>query len=274
MWGASLRRRKETPVAIPWEIGVTPLRGNLVTVMGAPGVGKSLIGLNWCLSVPELSVLVSLDTDMPTQALRACSILANVPSTAVLADPDPWARYLERLQYGERTLPDGRFLQCRMYDVTMSVKDINDLVVAETEYWGQVPGLVIVDNVANMVTEMSYEAFRQAFIGLQKVARLRGTVVVALHHVKRDSSSGKLSLHSGSFAGEQESEIVLGLWRSNGFLNVGVLKNRNGIADPAGELAFPLSMSASTFRITDITSRKSLEASTTGMSIGGSNERG
>ena len=239
MWAAALRRRNETPVSIPWDIGITPLRGNLITVMGAPGVGKSLFGLNWCLNVPELSVLVSLDTDMPTQALRACSILTGVKSTAVLERPDAWARVLER-----------KNLRCRMYDITMTVKDINDLVVAETEYWGQTPGLVVVDNVANMVSEMSYEAFRAAFIGLQKVARLRSTVVVALHHVKRDSSSGRLSLHSGSFAGEQESEVVLGLWRSGGGgLDVGVLKNRNGMADPSGEISYPLSLSHENFRM-------------------------
>lgn len=239
MWAESLRRRKSSPVAMPWEIGVSPLRGNLVTLMGAPGVGKSMFALNWCLNVPELSVLVSLDTDMPTQALRACSILSGVPSTDVIQDPESWALYLERQQ-----------LRCRMYDVTMGTSDLNDLVIAETEYWGQTPGLVVVDNIVNLVKDMSYEGFRSAFIGLQKVARLNGTVVVALHHVKRDSSSGKLSLHSGSYAGEQESEIVLGLWRSSGRLEVGVLKNRNGLADPTGEISYGLHMSASNFRMT------------------------
>lgn len=239
MWASSLRRRQESPISIPWDIGITPLRGNLVTVMGAPGVGKSLFGLNWCLNVPELSVLVSLDTDMPTQALRACSILTGASNTDVLENPDGWARLLER-----------RNLRCRMYDITMTVKDINDLVLAETEYWGRAPGLVVVDNVSNMVTEMSYEQFRSAFIGLQKVARLRGTVVVALHHVTRGYSSGRLSLHSGSFAGEQESEVVLGLWRSDlGNLEVGILKNRNGMADPSGQISYPLTLNHENFRM-------------------------
>jgi len=238
MWAAALKRRNESPVSVPWQLGFTPLRGNLVTVMGAPGVGKSLFGLNWCLNVPELSVLVSLDTDMPTQALRACSILTGVPSSAVLERPEAWARVLER-----------KNLRCRMYDITMTVKDINDLVVAETEYWGSTPGLVVVDNVANLVSEMSYEQFRSVFIGLQKVARLRSTVVVALHHVKRDSSSGPLSLHSGSFAGEQESEVVIGLWRSSGGLSAGILKNRNGQADPSGNLHYPMTMDHANFRM-------------------------
>lgn len=253
MWAEALKRRKETPVAIPWNLGVSPLRGNLVTVMGAPGVGKSLFALNWCLNVPELSVLVSLDTDMPTQAVRACSILAGVKTEAVLERPDAWAQYLEQ-----------RNLRCRMYDLSMSVKDLNDLVLAETEYWGQVPGLVVVDNVANMVGDMTYESFRSAFIGLQKVARLRSTVVVALHHVKRDSSSGKLSLHSGSYAGEQESEVVLGLWRSSGeALQVGILKNRNGMADPGGDLSYGVSMSHTNFRMTQNT------VTTTSFPVGG-----
>lgn len=240
LWGAALRRRNESPVAVPWDVGITPLRGNLVTVMGAPGVGKSLFGLNWALGTKELSVLISLDTDMPTQALRACTILSGQPQQKILERPEAWARYLERQN-----------LRCRMYDLSISVKEINDLVIAETEYWGQVPGLVIVDNVSNLVTEMSYEQFRGAFIGLQKVARLRGTVVVALHHVTRSAASGPLSLHSGSFAGEQESEVVLGLWRSENprYLDVGVLKNRNGMADPSGGLYTQLVLNHETFRM-------------------------
>lgn len=227
-------------MAVPWDVGITPLRGNLVTVMGAPGVGKSLFGLNWALRVPELSVLVSLDTDMPTQALRACSIMSGYSSESILERPEAWARYLERQN-----------MRCRMYDLSVTVKDINDIVIAETEFWGETPGLVIVDNVSNLVTEMSYEQFRGAFIGLQKVARLRGTVVVALHHVTRSAASGPLSLHSGSFAGEQESEVVLGLWRSENpkYVDVGVLKNRNGMADPSGALYTQIALNHTNFRM-------------------------
>lgn len=213
-----------------------------MVVMGSPGIGKSLWALNLCLSVNAPSVLVSLDTDMTTQAIRACSILSGAPRRSVESQPEAWAQYIER-----------KNLLCRMYDLQLKPQEMNDLVIAETEYWGVAPALVVVDNVANVVRETSYEAYRTVFSELQKVARLRGTVVVALHHVKRDSHSGKLSLHSGQYSGEQEAELVLGLWRSQPhILEVGILKNRNGMADPEGNYAYPLSLDMKTLRLSEV----------------------
>lgn len=225
-----------------------------MVVLGSPGVGKSLFALNWALSVNEPSVLVSLDTDMTTQALRAASILSGASTASVQSFAMGWAQYLDR-----------KNLLCRMYDLNLGTRDINDLVEAESEFWGRPPSLVFVDNVANIVKDTSYEAYRSTFLGLQAVARSHGVTVVALHHVKRDSASGRLSLHSGQYSGEQDAELVLGLWRSQGtdgslkpststsagnsVLNVGVLKNRHGVADPQGGLVRNLYLDHETLRL-------------------------
>ena len=251
MWGTALKRQTGAQVPMPWNTGLHPMRGNLMVVMGSPGVGKSLFGLNWCLGINEPSLLISLDTDMTTQATRACSILAGVPKDSVRQKPAAWAQYLDR-----------RNLLCRMYDLSLGTHEISDLVEAETEYWGVAPGLVVVDNVSNVVRETSYEAYRTTFIGLQKVARIRGVVVVALHHVKRDSSSGPLSLHYGQYSGEQEAEMVLGLWRSpesTSLLNLGILKNRNGPSDPNGGLSMRLFLSHTTLRLEEVTDEQLLK---------------
>lgn len=238
MWGQSLKRKAGSEITLPWNLGIHPMRGNLMVVMGAPGIGKSLFGLNWCLGTDEPSVLLSLDTDMTTQAARACSILTGVTQKRVSKHPEVWAQYL-----------DKKNLRCRMYDLNLDTEGLRDLVVAEEEYWGAAPGIVVVDNVSNVVRDMGYEAYRSTFLGLQKVARIKGCVVVALHHVKRDSSSGPLSLHSGQYSGEQEAEIVLGLWRSYRGVEVGILKNRNGPSDPSGGLSYPLVLSSETLRM-------------------------
>jgi len=209
-----------------------------MVVMGSPGVGKSLFGLNWCLGIEQPSLLLSLDTDMPTQAARACSILAGVPQERVVGQPEVWAQYLDR-----------KNLTCRMYDLALGTKELNELVLAEEEYWGVAPPLVIVDNVSNVVKDVGYDAYRSTFIGLQKVARLRKVGVVALHHVKRDSVVGQLSMHSGQYSGEQEAEVVLGLWRVCDALHVGVLKNRNGPSDPSGGLSYKFTLDHKTLRL-------------------------
>ena len=238
VWGNALKRKQGSELPLPWDLGIHPMRGNLMVVMGSPGVGKSLFALNWCLGIEQPSLLLSLDTDMTTQAARACGILAGVPQSRVSQQPHAWAQYLDR-----------KNLLCRMYDLNLNTKELNELVKAEEEYWGVAPGVVVVDNVSNVVSEMGYEAYRSAFLGLQKVARLRGVAVVALHHVKRDSSSGVLSLHSGQYSGEQEAEIVLGIWRTGSTLKVGVLKNRNGPSDPAGGLSHGLILDHKTLRM-------------------------
>lgn len=247
VWGAALGRRRGSKVEMPWDLGIEPVRGSMMVVMGAPSAGKSLFALNWCLRVAEPSVLVSLDTTMSDQAVRACSILAGVPKKHVEESPEAWGQYLDR-----------KNLNCRLYDLNVTPKDINDLVLAEEEYWGRAPAIVVVDNLVNVVRDTSYEAYRSTFLELQKVARLRECVVVVLHHVKRDSATGPLSLHSGQYSGEQEAEVVLGLWRSLRGLEVGVLKNRNGLAAPDGSMSVPLNLDITTMRIEPRTERMGL----------------
>lgn len=227
-------------VSPPWPIGIEPVRGNLAVVMGTPGVGKSVFTLNWALAARYPSLVISLDTDVHTQAVRAASILTGVKQSVVRDYPEVFSVYLKRELY-----------HCRIYDISLRTKDINDLLIAEQEYWGDSPPLVVVDNVSNIVTETSYEAYRNVFIELQKVARMRNTFILACHHIRRGSASKsqRLSLHSGQYAGEQEAEMVLGLWRSDRGIEVGVLKNRNGIADPDGALSFPVALDGDSMRI-------------------------
>lgn len=239
MWSRALRKHRAAIIEPPWNIGIAPVRGNLIVCLGAPGVGKSLFSLNWALALPTPSLIVSLDTDLRSQAVRAASILTGTASTLVERHPDAYSLYLERQEP-----------MCRIYDLQVSPQNINELALAEEEYWGVSPTLIVVDNISNIVKDMSYESYRQVFIELQKVARMRDAVVLALHHVRREASEGRLKLHSGQYAGEQEAEIVLGLWRGvNTSLEVGVLKNRNGQADPSGNLSFSLPMNHKNLRL-------------------------
>lgn len=192
-----------------------------------------MFALNWAIRTGQYSTLVSLDTNLRDQSMRASAILSGASLNLVKKNPEAYALMLDR-----------RLSNSRIFDVQVNAKEIADLLLAEEEFWGSTPALVVVDNVSNIVKDTSYEAFRSVFIELQKVARLRDTVVLALHHVTRDAAKdGRLTLHSGQYSGEQEAEIVLGLWRSGqDKLNVSVLKNRNGRADPHGGLVFPLSI--------------------------------
>lgn len=229
----------------------TPLRGNLIVALGSPGVGKSAYALNWSLKNEDPSLLISLDTDLHTQAARAAAILGggqfrlgDITSNVLLGS----------------SILNKSGAKLRAYDEAGGTKDIYEIIEAEKEYWGVPPALTIVDNVSNLVNEGDYQEYRRLFVELHRVARKGNTCVLALHHVTRKAKFGEpLNLNSGQFAGEQEAEVVLGLWSDRGDptkgprLNVSVLKNRMGKADPSGAMYVPLVFEQDTMTIRDET---------------------
>jgi RecA-family ATPase len=143
----------------------------------------------------------------------------------------------------------------RIYDLTLDTKDLMDLVLSERQYWGRSPGLLVVDNVSDMVRETNYEEFEQVFIDLKKIARKGETHVLALHHTRRTTAGKPMTQHSGMYGGERGAELVLGLDQQvddtsssagtlikmgqlSRYLNVHVLKNRNGNSGQTVPLAF------------------------------------
>jgi len=215
----------------------------LVNVLAEPGVGKSALALNWCVQAEQPTCLLSLDTDLATQAIRMASILSEVPMVKVKQDPIVWADYL-----------DHKANYVRAYDLPLESREMFGLLEAETEYWGAPPALTIVDNIGNMVREGSFEDYRRTFADLHRLARVADTCVVVLHHVKRTTGTGKKpTMTAGLYSGEQEAEIVLGLWSDRPeLLNVSILKNRSGDADSSGALSAPLKWDRDTMRITDL----------------------
>src|SRR3990167_5107362 len=81
---AALRKDvTKSRVPVPWASlsGIIhPLRGNLIIVLGAPGIGKSALELNWLLLTMQMpGLMLSLDTDLVTQGLRTASTLSQEP---------------------------------------------------------------------------------------------------------------------------------------------------------------------------------------------------
>lgn len=236
-------------VPVPWSSlrSFAPLRGNLIVVLGAPGQGKSALALNWCLNVPLPTLMLSLDTDLMTQGTRAASILSGRPVQKVKTHPEKWSRIIEK-----------RGQNLRTYDISLNnVKELLDLVKAEKEFWGEAPVLTVVDNVSNLLTEGGYDEYRKIFIDLHRVARMGETCVVALHHVKRPTNGDpRLTLYSGQYTGEQEAEMVIGLWShspGSPILQFSVLKNRSGEAASDGTLSYLLGFDRTTMGIRDLT---------------------
>lgn len=234
-------------VGVPWanlSQVIDPHAGNLIVCLGAPGQGKSAFALNWALKLKVPTLLLSLDTDITTQAVRTASLLSGTSMADIKDNAPAWAEYVERMAYRART-----------YDLMMQPKELANLVKAETEFWGKPPALTVVDNVSNMIQEGGYEEYRAVFTDLHRVARITETCILALHHIKRGGGSGPLGLFAGQYSGEQEAEMVLGLWSpqptpySQNVLNISIDKNRSGQAAPDGSFFVSMQFDKSTMSI-------------------------
>lgn len=232
-------------------------------VLAAGGVGKSAFALEWAVRLGRPALYVSLDTSLVEQGIR---ILARSTGTSVEDvveghDEDP-ARWSET--WGQR-LEDIQ-IPLRFCDSAYTVRDLDELVQAETEWWGEAPYMVVVDNIADLQErEEGAAEIRRILAGLKKVAKDHDTLVMALHHIRKkppknskrdeedEQEEGMIPVHLSDalYEGDKHAQYVLGLWRPDwNHMAVGVLKNRMGPASRTGSMHTTLEADLRTMSIT------------------------
>lgn len=242
------------PVPVPWpSLGrlVRPRRGTVGTVLGAPGTGKSTMILEWLDEAQVPSLYISLDTSLGDQAVRYVARRENVPVDVV--ETWPAARMIEVLEKIDAPV--------RFFARSIHLQGLGEVVAAETEYWGEAPAIVVVDNMKNLIEKEESQPEYERIIGeLHKIARDHNVFVLALHHVirpKRDDRekvrSRPITMTEGMFAGERDVSFVFGLWRpQDSHLKVAILKNRMGRDAPDGSLYTTLDFDGATARVTEM----------------------
>jgi len=244
-------RSAHNTVPVPWptlaEI-ITPRPGGHTVIAAAPGRGKSTLALVWAMEIaPEPVLYVSIDTSMRDQAIRVASRLSGHPVAAIEDD----------LPFFSNWLDEQPMLNVRFVDDARDFEELGEIVEAECEFWGEPPRLTIVDNIGDMVTDESSAEYNSAFRELGRIAKRHDTHVLALHHLNRGpAADGDKSptMRSLNYAGERKAEAILGLWSPDGSsekMNVSVIKNRMGPANPTGKLFSALDLDLTRVQITD-----------------------
>lgn len=220
--------------------GTRFLRGQLVLVCAAPGIGKSAFVLTYALKAQVPTLYFSADSDWYTQATRSLSILNGwtmEQSSQVVQSG--------ALGAAEAALND---LPIRLnYSASPSIDQIKDSMMAYDEVYGDFPALVVIDNVTN-VRSGSVANEEDPFGGLEvlmeylhDMARQTGACVVGLHHVTGPHNDGSKPIPLSGIKGQigRVPEVVLTLHRPSvevglAPLNVSTVKNRSGKANPSG----------------------------------------
>lgn len=240
------------PVPVPYRSlsnMVRPRTGNLLLVIAAGGVGKSAFALDWATSLGSPALYVSLDTSLVDHGVRLLAKHTGKTTDEIELGHDEapkqwaekWSTVLEDVQ-----------VPTRFCELSNSAREVHELVAAESEYWGEVPKLVVVDNLMDLVeAEEGASEYRRILGDLKRTAKEFDTLVMVLHHLRRkppkagknkdededDVSTHPVNLDDSMYEGDKQAQYVLGLWRPQwNRLAIGVLKNRMGQARRNGAL--------------------------------------
>lgn len=214
--------------------------GDVAVLGGAPGGGKSLVALNWAWRSPD-SILY-LAQDSPRSVMRRLAALALHKRVSDVSEDDIeyWSQRVREL---------GKRQDLVLAMGAHSVRDIEEKIIALTEWLMEPPCLVIVDNLFDMRSEgnsyMETGFYADLLPSLKQLAINRDVGLLLLHHVTRSNEHGlgtePLRMKDLLFAGEREARHVWGVYRPHDrVVNIQVLKNQDGEADPSGGLQVSL----------------------------------
>lgn len=223
--GASI----ETPYDALNRLGFTLRRGQVSMIAAGPGVGKSMVAQDLVMRITAFQHLyISADTDSFTVAVRAAAKMSGHDQTQV-----------EKGLNEPTMAPMYRELLAKMWNVRWSfdcstMEDVRDEVYAYATAYGEYPsGLIVIDNLANIVGDDDYRGMRDAMTNMQVLARKTGAHVMVLHHATGRYEDGAtpiplsgLENKVGKFPAQ-----VLTLTREGARLGLFVVKNRGGKAD-------------------------------------------
>lgn len=214
----------------------------LTIVAGAPASGKSTFAVNFAVKagVPVLYVT----QDSPASVFtRMAALILNEPIEAVKKKQQAGGAIRRSLVDAvHRRMPEHVVLQ----GGRMTIEDIQFRIMAMTEWLGEAPHVVIVDNLIDLDIEGSHHQetgfYAQGLTKLKALANHYDVNIMALHHVTKsgDKSLGTSKLTMGDLlhGGDREARHVLGIYHDSDAMrmHVQILKAQDGPADPHGDL--------------------------------------
>lgn len=202
-----------------------------VNVFAVPGVGKSMFARNLLYRIDAPSLYVTLDMPLTDQAIHTWALVSGVPIATVEGRREYFMRQANRIMRARGT-------HVEWSDVPMNTDEIGELVLAVGEFFGRPPRVIVIDVIGEVVNEMTYQGYMEAFRALNNIADSAHATVITLHHAKKDREAWEpVTMRDIEYAGDKQPNIVIGLHRPNqGRLIAAVLKNRRGPARPDGSL--------------------------------------
>lgn len=237
------------------DAGTILSKGQLVIIVAAPGVGKSLLALTYVMKSGVSMLYFSADSGPDIQLSRALSIALGWPTDTAkgVARSGKFTGEAEAIVDNQK----WRF----NFLSSPTLEDLRRSLDSYNEIHGGFPSAIVVDNITNVRTELNAD---DPFAGLEVVmeelhemARETGACVIGLHHVTGPFNDGDKPIPLSGVKGQisRVPEQILSLFRTQSFngetLNVSTIKNRSGKGDPTGNTYVSLAFDGSRMQIKD-----------------------
>lgn len=234
-------------------------RGEFSLIAAGPGTGKSLLALNLAMYGNMPCLYWSADSNAATQLSRATSIITgdDVKSIKRKLVEDDFDDYVDSL---------GKRWWVRFnYEARPTPADMERDLASYHEVFGCYPHLAVVDNITNIDggSVADAESFTFGLEGmceyLAEMSRHTKAHVLSLHHVIGEYSDGLKPIPLSGIKGKigRVPSLILTIHKEtedigSQILNVSVVKNREGIADPSGETFSSYTLDPTSLRIEDV----------------------
>jgi len=162
--------------------GIRFRRGQVTMIAGQPNSGKSLLGLFYAVKAKIPTLYISADTDAYTTSIRAASIITGHLSSTI---EDSFKN--DGVQFYTDELATLRHIEFS-FDPSPTLDDVDLMVKAYGEKYGEWPHLIIIDNLMNVSALHDNE-----WTGMRDIMK-------ACHHIARETDSAIFILHHTSEA--------------------------------------------------------------------------
>lgn len=207
--------------------GIRFRRGQVTMIAGQPNSGKSLLALFYALKAGVPTLYISADTDAYTTTIRAA---ANVTGHTISTVEEAFSSG-NGYEFYEDEIASINNVQFS-FDPSPTLDDIELIIEAYGESYGEYPHLIIVDNLMNIAAlhDNEWTGMRDIAKAMHHVARRTDAALFLLHHTSEAEGRPELPPSRKAIQGKvsQLPEMILtvAIDHANGEFNVACVKNR------------------------------------------------
>jgi predicted ATP-dependent serine protease len=206
--------------------GIRFRRGQVTMIAGQPNSGKSLFALFYGIKAKVPTLYISADTDAYTTAIRAAAIITGHQQHTI---EESFKN--DGQEFYTQELSSLRHIEFS-FEPSPTLDDVDLMVKAYGEKYGQWPHLIIIDNLMNVsaLHENEWTGMRDIMKACHHIARETDSAIFILHHTSEAEGDPLRPPSRRSIQGKvsQLPEMILtvAMDTAQGVLRLACVKNR------------------------------------------------